>query len=120
MVERITGIAYNQHGKDIRGNHKVDEAIRSEVSQSKTETGLFFKQDCLPIKLNLGDTSITTKKSVNILGLTFNSKLQWSNHVATVTLKANCSIYVVKNICKHLKISELNKLITRNHFVIII
>jgi hypothetical protein len=48
------------------------------VNQAKNKSCLFYKKDCAPVYLNMGHSTILTKKSINLLGVTFDHKLQWS------------------------------------------
>ena len=44
---------------------------------------------------------IRSKKSVNILGVIFNNKLQWSNQLAQAINKSKKTLYVIKLITKY-------------------
>ena len=48
------------------------------VNESKTELCLFHRKDHHPITLFLSGQEITSKNEINVLGVTFDSKLQWS------------------------------------------
>jgi hypothetical protein len=52
-----------------------------KVNQGKTEACIFYQKDCAPIRIKLGDESLTTKKPMNIPGVTFDCKLEWSEHI---------------------------------------
>ena len=47
------------------------------VNESKTEICLFHKHDQQKIHLKIGDTAISSKSFMNVLGVTFDSKLNW-------------------------------------------
>jgi hypothetical protein len=68
----------------------------------------------------MGGTSTTAKKSMDILGVIFYSKLGWLDNVASTILKANHSLNALKIICKHFKPSDLIKLVTRRYFSVLI
>jgi hypothetical protein len=58
------------------------------VNQSKTEICLFHKQDQQPIQVTVENVIVTSKKSMNVLGVIFDSKLDWSIQIATCIKKA--------------------------------
>jgi hypothetical protein len=82
----------------------------------KTEACLFFRKDCMPVRIKVGFDSIATKKTLNVLGVIFDSKLQWTEQVAKAILKSNRSLNALKIICKNLKMKELINLVTSNYF----
>ena len=51
------------------------------VNDSKTEICLFHEHDQQKIHLQIGDTAISSKSFMNVLGVTFDSKLNWQIHV---------------------------------------
>ena len=53
-----------------------------KVNESKTDLCLFYKGDSTPISLNLYGKTIVSNKTMNVLGVIFDSKMQWSNQVA--------------------------------------
>ena len=57
------------------------------VNQSKTEICLFHKQDQQPIQVTVENVIVTSKKSMNVLGVIFDSKLDWSIQIATCIKK---------------------------------
>jgi hypothetical protein len=58
------------------------------VNESKTEACLFHTQEQPPVEFKLQGVKIKTKKSMNVLGVIFDSKLNWQLHVATAITKA--------------------------------
>ena len=52
-----------------------------KVNESKTELCLFHRGDSGPITVNINGIEITSKKTINILGVIFDAKLQWSDHI---------------------------------------
>ena len=65
------------------------KTIRTLNEHRKTEICLFYKQDIAAVNLRLGDMSIHSKKEINVLGVLFDSKLQWYAHISKVIIKAN-------------------------------
>ena len=60
-----------------------------KVNEAKTELCLFFKHDTTPISITVNNKAIKSKSTINILGVLFDSKLSWSDHVAKTLLKTN-------------------------------
>ena len=52
-----------------------------KVNESKTDLCLFHRGDTTQITLELYGKSITSNKTINILGVIFDSKLQWADHI---------------------------------------
>jgi hypothetical protein len=59
------------------------------VNESKTEVCLFHRLDQPLIKIKLFNSVIKSQYSMNVLGVIFDSKLQWSAQVSKTVLKAN-------------------------------
>ena len=70
------------------------------VNDSKTELCLFHRLDQPRITINLFNSEIRSKNAMNVLGVTFDSKLQWSAQVSNIILKANRSLFAIKLIKK--------------------
>ena len=92
----------------IKDMEKTLEAITNwlkqsgmKVNQTKTEPCLFYKHDTAPIQLKVGNMKILSKKSINVLGVIFNSKLKWENHVISAIKKASRSLNAIRLIRKH-------------------
>jgi hypothetical protein len=67
-----------------------------KVNNAKTDLCLFYKNNTTPIVLSLGDSLIRSKSEINVLGLVFDTKPQWSNHVATIIKKASRALNAIK------------------------
>jgi hypothetical protein len=90
------------------------------VNQAKTESCLFYKNDCAPVHIKVGNHTVQTKKSMNVLGVIFDSKLQWTEHVSKAVQKSNRSLNALKIIRKFFNTPELIKLVTSNFFSILL
>ena len=53
-----------------------------KVNESKTDLCLFYRRDNTPITITLYGQTIKSNKSMNILGIIFDWKLQWSDHIS--------------------------------------
>jgi hypothetical protein len=70
-----------------------------KVNNTKTELCLFHSNDTIPIKITLQGVEITSKKTINSLGVTFDSKLNWAEQVLNAIKKSNkafCALTIVK------------------------
>jgi hypothetical protein len=50
-----------------------------KVNENKTELVLFYRKDCRRETLRINNTQIMLLDYMNILGVVFDSKLQWHN-----------------------------------------
>ena len=87
-----------------------------KVNETKTEVCLFHRNDTQTITITLQDAQIKSKKCINVLGVTFDSKLNWSVQTTNAITKANKSLFAIKAISKFLKSSEISTLLTSNFY----
>ena len=55
-----------------------------KVNDVKTEACLFHTRDQAQIKFEINGITVKTKPSMNVLGVQFDSKLQWHEHIQNV------------------------------------
>ena len=60
-----------------------------KVNESKTEICLFHKNDHPKIELLMNNTIVKSKSTIHVLGILFDSKLTWNQHIAQAINKAN-------------------------------
>ena len=89
------------------------------VNESKTELCLFHRLDKPQITIRLFNSVIKSQNSMNVLGVTFDSKLQWSAHVSKTILKANRALYAIRLIKNFFTQDELRTLLTANFYSIL-
>ena len=87
-----------------------------KVNENKTEICLFHRNDTQIVSLSLQGQVIKSKKSMNVLGVTFDSKLNWSIQTANAISKANKSLYAIKMISKFLNFNEIKSLLISNFY----
>ena len=63
-----------------------------KINETKTELCLFHRNDHEPITITVNNILLTSKHSINVLGVQFDSKLSWSNQVNTSINKAKKSL----------------------------
>ena len=76
-----------------------------KVNDSKTEICLFFRKDHPPVTLNICNVEIKTKKQMNVLGVIFDSKLQWNNQVQNSIQKSKRALGAI-NIIKKISVKN--------------
>jgi hypothetical protein len=64
--------------------------------------------------LKIDNTTIQSKSEMHVLGLTFDSKLNWGPQVSRAIKGANSSLQAIKMIRKYFKTSEVIQLLTSN------
>ena len=81
-----------------------------KVNEQKNEMVLFYKKDCLPIR---------SIDCMNVLGVKFDSKLQWSRHVSHTITRANGALNAIRLIRRYFTSKELLTLVTANYYSIL-
>ena len=90
-----------------------------KVNESKTELVLFYRKDCRQISLILNGTPIESSSSMNVLGVIFDSRMQWAEHLASCVTKANKALNAIRLIRRYFNTKELLNLITSNYYSIL-
>ena len=90
-----------------------------KVNESKTEMCLFHRSYLRIINLAINNINITSTPQINVLGVTFDSKMQWSEQVANTIKKANKSLIAIKLISKYFRTHEITNLITSNFYSVL-
>ena len=90
-----------------------------KVNEQKTEMVLFYKKDCLPITITLNQIIIRSIDCMNVLGVKFDSKLQWSRHVSHTITRANGALNAIRLIRRYFTSKELLTLVTANYYSIL-
>ena len=86
-----------------------------KINEKKTELCLFFRNDVAPITITINGINITSKTSMNVLGVQFDSKLSWANQVNQTINKARKTYHAINLIKKYFTHSELKGLLTSNY-----
>ena len=89
------------------------------VNRAKTDLCLFCRYDVPPLVINIGGQFVISKKAINILGVSFDSKLQWADQVALACSKATKAINAIRLIKRFFTKPELLQLITANVFSVL-
>ena len=89
------------------------------LNKAKTECCLFHKNDHILIDIVVNGITVRSKSSINVLGVLFDSKLNWSDQVAQSIRKAKSAVYAIKQIRKFFTRTELRQLLTSNFYSIL-
>ena len=90
-----------------------------KVNEAKTCLCLFYHKDTTPITITLNNVEIMSSKKINVLGVIFDQKLQWSDHVAHCISESNKALCAIRLISKFFNTTELLQLITSNFYSIL-
>ena len=90
-----------------------------KVNDVKTELCLFYRADTQPIQIEINGSTITSKQTINVLGVIFDSKLQWGAQVENVIKKSTKSKHAIMLIRKYFNKFELSTLLTSNFYSIL-
>ena len=85
------------------------------VNESKTEICMFHQNDQPLVKIKLQNVEIESKKSMNVLGVIFDCKLNWQMHTAMAISKAKKSLYALRLIKRFFNNHEMRTLLD-SHF----
>ena len=89
------------------------------VNESKTELCLFHINDQPLIRIKLQNDFITSKKSMNVLGVIFDSKLNWQIHTNHAISKAKKALFALRLLRKYFSINEMRSLLDSNFYSIL-
>jgi hypothetical protein len=90
-----------------------------KVNETKTELCLFYRKDTPPIEIILNNNVLRSTDSMNVLGVIFDSKLNWAKHIANQINKANRAHHAIKMIRKYFNKDEILQLLTSNFYSIL-
>ena len=92
-------IAQQQIQPYLHNIHTWTQANDLKLNATKTTTTLFTPDPAefsTELTLDIDNTRLPTVKNPKILGLTFDPKLTYSNHIQTMTKKANNTVKILK------------------------
>ena len=90
-----------------------------KVNENKTELCLFHRNDTQKISINIQGQLIYSKKSMNVLGVIFDTKLNWSDQVANAIIKSNKALCAIRLIKRYLLPTEVRTLLISNYYSIL-
>ena len=87
-----------------------------KVNEKKTELCIFHRNGNTDGNLLIDNDLITSKNEINVLGITFDSKLQWSSQVSRAIGGANKALQAIKLIRKYFTTPKIVQLLTSNFY----
>ena len=86
------------------------------VNEAKTEVCLFYKSDVNAVNVTINNITIKSKPSINILGVQFDSRMNWEQHVSNSINKAKRTLHAIRLIKRYFNKNELKQLLTSNFY----
>ena len=87
------------------------------VTQDKGDRARRLKPDDLvQVGFELGGIMITSKKTMNVLGIVFDSTMKWNDHVNKAINAFSSSLYAIKLIRKYFSTEEVRNLLTALYY----
>lgn len=105
--------------KDLESMTKWLRDSGMKVNEAKTEICVFHRMDCRPITIRINQIPIISLNSMNVLGVQFDNKMNWSHQVTKCIKKAKTALHAIKLIKGYFTINELKQLITSNFYSIL-
>ena len=90
-----------------------------KLMNQKRSCAYFIEKINLKTQIVANNAMLTSKPSMNVLGVTFDSKLNWQTHIENATSWAKKALHTINLIRKHLSKEELLNLITSNYYSIL-
>ena len=87
-----------------------------KVNDAKTEVCLFHRKDHPPIHLNFNNNIITSKHSMNVLGVLFDSKMQWQPQIQNAVNKSKKALHAIFLIKNYFNKAQLLNIITACYY----
>ena len=91
-------------------------SAKLKINETKTELCLFYRNDHAPVTITVNNINLTSKSSINVLGVQFDSKLSWSDQVNKSINKAKKAYHAINPIKKYFNCNELKELLTSNYY----
>ena len=90
-----------------------------KVNESKTEVCLFHRSSQTNVILEISNIKIKSLNNMNVLGIIFDKKLNWNDHVAKTISKANSALHCIRLIKFYFDPNELLNIITAYFYSIL-
>ena len=71
------------------------------MNDEKTEICLFYHKDTQPVTIIINGNEIVSKNLMNVLGIHFDSKINWQTHAQIAITKSRKALQAIKIIRKH-------------------
>jgi hypothetical protein len=82
-----------------------------KVNKEKTEIVIFYKNNCIPEDVLINGTTVRTKATMKVLGITMDATLTWNEHVNTTISNVQSKIHAVRMIQRFFLTGEILQLL---------
>ena len=89
------------------------------VNECKTEVCLFHSNDQPLITIKLQNSVITSQRSMNVLGVSFDSKLNWQIHVANTIGRAKKALFALRLLKRYFNQTQMRTLLDSNFYSVL-
>lgn len=90
-----------------------------KVNVSKTEMVVFHRHETGQGEIKIGEVTVKSKQSMNVLGIQFDNRLTWETHVEMAIKKSRSSLHAMRSLRKYFTNEEMVKLITANVYSVL-
>ena len=90
-----------------------------KINENKTEICLFSRHANDRVTVKIGPDEIVTKDNINVLGVNFDAKLEWSTHIKNAINRSSKALNAIRLIRKYFTSRELLQLVTSNYYSIL-
>ena len=97
----------------------MNKILLDKVNKAKTEVCLFSRRDVAQQTVLIAGTAVLTSKTINVVGLVFDSKLSWGPQVTNAISKSSKALNAIRLISRYFNKKELIQLITSNYYSIL-
>ena len=80
---------------------------------------MFHKKDQPFVYIKINDSIVKSKKSMNILGVIFDSRLKWNDHIANCINKSKKALFAPRLIRKYFNYNEMRTLLDANFYSVL-
>ena len=105
--------------KDLEMMTKWLKESGLKVNEEKTELCAFHRMDCRPVTITLNQVQIKSVTSMNVLGVQFDTKLNWSCQINNCIKKSKAALHAIRLIKGYFTKAEMRQLITSNFYSIL-
>ena len=83
-----------------------------KINEQKTEVCIFHRHKEEIRNITINESNITTSNKINILGILFDSNLNWNRQYEQAIREANKNLYAIKKVAKYFNQDEAKTLLT--------
>ena len=90
-----------------------------KVNNVKTEICLFHRKDQPLVNIEINGEIVISKQTMNVLGVTFDSKMQWQPQIQNTANKSKKALHAIKLISKYFNKAQLLTIITSCYYSVL-